>query len=73
MNGLKIMCMKMDGAFGILESVSLLQCPLRKLPDAFGFTASKMWYIHFNTQENLNYIGPIPFVSYYSVNEMGEE
>jgi len=68
------MCMKMDGAFCVFESVSFLPCPLRKLPEAFGFTASKTWYIHyFNTEENLCCIGPIPDVSYYSVNEMGEE
>jgi len=55
------------------NSVSFLPFPLRNLPEAFGLTASKSWYPHlFNTEENLYYIGPIPDVSYYSVNEMGE-
>ena len=40
MNGLKIMCMKMEGLV-FLDSVSFLPCPLRKLPEAFELTASK--------------------------------
>ena len=57
-----------------LDSVSFLPCPLRKLPEAFGLTACKSWYTHyFNTDENLDYVGPIPDVSYYGVSEMGEE
>jgi len=56
-----------------LDSVSFLPFPVRKLPEAFGLTASKSWYPHiFNTEENLDYIGPIPDVSYYGVNDMGE-
>jgi hypothetical protein len=70
MNGLKIMCMKMEHLV-FLDSVSFLPFPLRKLPQAFGLTARKSWYPHlFNTEENLNYVGPIPDVSYYSTNEM---
>ena len=43
------------------------------LPGAFGLTASKSWYPHiFNTKENLDYVGPIPYVSYYGSNDMGE-
>ena len=57
-----------------LDSVSFLPCALRKLPEAFGLSASKSWYPHyFNTAENLNYVGPIPDIWYYGVNEMGEE
>jgi len=57
-----------------LDSVSFLPYPLRKQPEAFSLTASKTSYPqYFNTQENLNYISPIPDVSYYGVNEMGEE
>jgi len=56
-----------------LDSVSFLPCPMRKLPEAFGLTACKSWYPHyFSTEENLDYVGPIPDVSYYGVNEMGE-
>ena len=71
MNGLKIMCLKMEHVV-FLDNVSFLPCPLRNVPDAFG--PSKLWYpLYFNTEENLNYIGPIPEVSYHSVNEMGEK
>ena len=43
-----------------LNSVSFLSFALRKLPEAFGLTASKSWYPHYlNTTENhfrkLNY------------------
>jgi len=72
MNGLKIMYMKMEHLV-FLDSVSFLPCPLRKLPEAFGLTACKSWYpLYFNTEENLGYVGPIPDVSYYGVNEMSE-
>jgi len=69
------MCMKMEHLV-FLDSVSFLPFALRKLPDAFGLTATKSWYPHyFNTEENLKYVGPIPDASYYGVNEMsvGEE
>jgi len=60
--------------FVFLHSVSFLPCPLRKLPKAFVLTASKSCYTHyFNIEENLDYIGPNRDVSYYGVNEMGEE
>jgi len=42
MNGLKITCMKMEHLV-FLDSVSLVPCPLRKLPEAFVLTASKSW------------------------------
>jgi hypothetical protein len=55
-----------------LDSVSFLPFPLRKLSEAFGFTAHQSWYFHyFNTEENLDYVGPIPDVSYYDANDMG--
>jgi len=41
-NGLKIMCMKMEHLV-FLDCESFLPCPLRKLPEAFGLTASKSW------------------------------
>ena len=40
MNGLKIMCMKMEHRM-FLDSVSFLPCPLRKLHEAFELTARK--------------------------------
>jgi len=70
MSGQKNMCMKMEQLV-FLDSVSFLPCALRKLPEAFGLSASKSWYPnYFNTQVNLNYIGPIPDMAYYGVNEM---
>jgi len=45
MNGLKIMCMKMEHLV-FLDSVSFFPCSLRKLPDAFGLTACRSWYPH---------------------------
>jgi G:T-mismatch repair DNA endonuclease (very short patch repair protein) len=72
MNGLKIMCMKMEHLV-FLDSVSFLPFQLRKLSGAFGLTARNSWYPHyFNTEENLDYVGPIPDISYYGANDMGE-
>jgi len=73
MSGLKIMCMKMEHLV-FLDSVSFLPCALRKLPKAFGLSASKSWYPHnFNTRENLNYVDPIPDMAYYGVDEMRDD
>ena len=72
MNGLKIMCMRMEHLV-FLDSVSFLPLPLRRLPETFGLTVAKSWYPHyFNTEENLDYMRPLPDISYYRVNEMGE-
>jgi len=72
MNGLKIMCMKM-GHLVFWDSVSFLPCPLWNLPEAFGLTACKSCYTHYlNTEEYLQYVGPIPDVSYYGLNKIGE-
>jgi len=73
MNGLKIMCMKMEYLV-FLDSVSYLPCALRKLPEAFNLSASKSWHPHyFNTVEKVIYVGPIPDNSYYGTNVMREE
>jgi len=54
MNGLKIICMKMEHLV-FLDSVSFLPWCLRKLPEAYNLKASKSWYPHyFNTEENLD-------------------
>ena len=56
-----------------LDSESFLPCALRKMPDAFGLLAVKSWYPqYFNTEENLDYFGPMPDISYYGVDEMGD-
>jgi len=50
MSWLNIMWMKMEKLV-FLDSVSFLRCALRKLPKAFGLSASKPWYPHyFNTE-----------------------
>jgi len=55
-----------------IDSVSYLPTPLRKLHEAFGLSVTKSWYPHyFNTNTKLNYVGHIPDVSYYGVDEMG--
>ena len=73
MSGLEIMCMKMEHLV-FLDSVSFLPCALRELPEAFGMSASKSWYPdYFNTREKRNYVGPIPDMTYYGVDEMQED
>jgi hypothetical protein len=55
-----------------IDSICFLPFPLRKLSAAFGLTASKSWYPHyFNTTENLDYVGHLPALKYYGVEEMG--
>jgi len=72
-NGLKIMCMKLEHLV-FLDSGCFIPCPMRNLPEAYGPSSSKSWYPHYLiTEENLDYVGPFPEVSYYGVNEMGEE
>jgi len=35
---------------------------------------SKSWYPHyFNTEVNLDYVGPIPHIKYFGADEMGRE
>ena len=42
-----------------------------KLPEAFGLTVAKSLYPHyFNTLANLDYVGKIPDITYYGVDEM---
>ena len=59
MNGLKIMCMRVEHLV-FLDSVSFLPIALRNLPEAFGLTVAKSWYPHYyNTRANLDYAGKI--------------
>jgi hypothetical protein len=72
MNGLKIMCMKVEHVI-FLDSVNYLPFLLRKLPETFGLAATKSWYPHyFNSLQNLDYIGPTPDVSYYGVDAISK-
>jgi len=69
MNGLTNMSIQIEYLV-FLDSVSFLPCYLRKLPEAFGLTTPKSWYTHnFNTVENLNFVGPIPAISFYELKE----
>jgi hypothetical protein len=68
----QIMCMKMEH-LKFIDSICFLPFPLRNLSGAFGLTTSKSWYPHyFNKAANLDYVGQIPDIEYYGVNEMGE-
>ena len=61
-----------NGAFSIFGQRVLPSVCTAKLPEAFGLQAAKSWYPHyFNTEENLDYVGPMPDISYYVVDEMG--
>ena len=47
-----------------LDSISYLSMPLRKLPEAFGLSATKSWFPHnWITKANLSYVGPHPTLS----------
>jgi len=62
MNGLKIMCLRMEHLV-LLDSMSFLPFPLCKLTEAFGLSVAKSGYPHnFNTEKkkNLDYLGPHP-------------
>jgi len=62
MNGLKIMCMRMEQLL-FLDSISFLPFAFRKLSDALGLTVSKSWNPnYFNTRANLDYVGKFPDV-----------
>jgi len=70
-NGLKFIRMKMEHLV-FLDSVFFLSCALRKLPEDFGLQATTSWYPHyFNTEENLDYVGPMTDISNYGEDEMG--
>jgi hypothetical protein len=70
MSGQKNLCMAMEN-LKFIVSVCFPPFPLRKLSGAFGLTASKSCYpYYFNSMENLNYVGQIPDISYYAVDEM---
>jgi hypothetical protein len=47
--------------------------PLPKLPEALWLTSSKSWFPHyFNSEANLDYVGPIPDIQYFGADEMSE-
>jgi len=59
------------GHIVFLDSNSFLLSALRKQPEAFGLKVAKSWYPHYiNTRANLDYVGKLPDMSYYEVDEM---
>jgi len=63
MNGLKIMCMRVEHLI-FLDSVSFLPFGLRRLSEAFWLTVAKSWYPHyFNARANLDYVVKIPDIA----------
>jgi hypothetical protein len=70
LNGLKIVSMKIEHML-FIDRVSYLPMPHAKLLEAFGLVTTKSSYPHyFNKNTNLNYVGPIPEVSYFGVDEI---
>ena len=66
------MCMRGEHLV-IFDSLSFLPFALLKQPDAFWVTVAKSWYLHyFITRANLDYVGKIPHIIYYGVDEMSE-
>jgi hypothetical protein len=56
-----------------LDSVFYLPMPLSKLPEAFGLSSSKSWFLHyFNSKANLDYVSPIPDIQYFVSDEMSQ-
>jgi hypothetical protein len=69
LTGLKIISMEMQH-INFLDSVSYLPMPLRKLLEAFELSSSKSWFpLYFNTEANLDYVGPIPEIQYFGADE----
>ena len=54
-----------------LDSVYFLPCALRKQPEAFVLQATKSWYPNYlSTEEHLYFVGSVPDILYYGVDEM---
>ena len=70
LNGLKIICMQIQH-LTFIDSVSFQPMPLRKLPEAFGLSVTSRYPHFFNIQANLNFVGPIPDMGQFGVDEMG--
>ena len=70
--GQKIMMMRVGKKLRFIDSFNFLPMGLAKLPAAFGLKCgSKGYFPHFfNRPENWDYIGPIPAVEYYGMDQM---
>ncbi|XP_069107303.1 uncharacterized protein [Argopecten irradians] len=56
----------------VIDSLNFIQSSLAKLPKTFGEVELKKGYFPhlFNTEQNQNYVGKLPDVSYYGVDSM---
>jgi len=70
-NGTKQMLLNV-GKIKIIDSHNFLASPLSAFPKTFGLNELKKGYFphYFNTNENQNYVGPIPDISFYGTNKM---
>lgn len=73
MNGSKLMRIKI-GRYSFIDSLNFFSTALSKLPAMFSLeNNSKGFYPHFfNKPENLNYIGNLPDLKYYGIDNMKE-
>ena len=65
---LEIECLRIK----IIDSMNFVQGPLIDLPKTFGLNVLKNGYFphFFNTEENENYIGHLPYMNMYGYNAM---
>ena len=58
----------------IIDSHNFVASPLSAFPKTFGFDELKKGYFphFFNTNENQNYVGPMPDTKYYGVDTMSK-
>ncbi|XP_041441312.1 probable DNA polymerase [Xenopus laevis] len=70
--GGRLMCVSLkDLKMRFIDSLNFMPMKLSKMPEAMGFSGSKGHFPHFfNTEENQNYIGPMPDIRYYGVDYM---
>ncbi|KAM4028544.1 uncharacterized protein ACNLHF_023858 [Anomaloglossus baeobatrachus] len=70
--GGRLLCVTLpDLDIRFIDSLNFIPMKLSKLPQAMGFSGSKGHFPHFfNTEENQNYVGPLPAVKYYGVEYM---
>jgi hypothetical protein len=72
LTGLKIISTKMQHIH-VLDSISYLPMPLRKLPEAFGLSPSKAWFpYYYNTKTNLVHVGFLNDIQYFGADKMSE-
>ncbi|KAK7605181.1 hypothetical protein V9T40_007039 [Parthenolecanium corni] len=72
-NGSKLMLLTIPSIkLKIIDSHNFLQAPLSSFPKTFELTELKKGYFPhlFNTQENRDYVGPMPDKKYYNYNRM---